>query len=37
MPHPEVRQAQHLGAGTYLRKPYTLKQLGALVQAELER
>jgi DNA-binding response OmpR family regulator len=26
-----------LGAGTYLRKPYTLENLGSAVKAELQR
>jgi PAS domain S-box-containing protein len=33
----EVRKAQELGAGTFLKKPYTLRQLGLAVRAELKR
>jgi signal transduction histidine kinase/ActR/RegA family two-component response regulator len=32
-----VREVQALGAGRYLRKPYTLEQLGLGVRAELSR
>ena len=32
-----VSAAQRLGAGAYLRKPYTLENLGAAVKHELER
>ena len=32
-----VQEAQALGAGTYVRKPYTLERLGAVVKDELER
>jgi CheY-like chemotaxis protein len=32
-----VSEAQRLGAGTYLRKPYTLENLGSAVKAELQR
>jgi PAS domain S-box-containing protein len=32
-----VSEAQRLGAGTYLRKPYTLENLGAAVKHELQR
>jgi CheY-like chemotaxis protein len=32
-----VREVQALGAGRYLRKPYTLEQLGVAVRAELSR
>ena len=32
-----VREAQRLGAGTYLRKPYTVEMLAAAVREELDR
>jgi nitrogen-specific signal transduction histidine kinase/CheY-like chemotaxis protein len=32
-----VREAQKLGAGQYLKKPYTIQQLGEAVMAELEK
>jgi PAS domain S-box-containing protein len=32
-----VNEAQRLGAGIYLRKPYTLENLGAAVKQELQR
>jgi signal transduction histidine kinase/HAMP domain-containing protein len=32
-----VRQAQALGVGAYIRKPYTLEKIGRAVQAELRR
>jgi DNA-binding NarL/FixJ family response regulator len=32
-----VKAAQSLGAGTYLKKPYTIESLGMTVKAELER
>ncbi len=32
-----VREAQTLGAGTYIRKPYTLEKIGLAVRAELDR
>ncbi|MCP4688377.1 MAG: DUF3365 domain-containing protein [Desulfobacterales bacterium] len=32
-----VREAQKLGAGAYLKKPYTLENIGVAVKAELER
>jgi DNA-binding NtrC family response regulator len=32
-----VRDAQELGAGEYLRKPYQLKKLGLAVCRELDR
>jgi len=31
-----VREAQALGAGTYLRKPYTLEKLGRAIRQELD-
>ncbi|MFP4031166.1 MAG: response regulator [Desulfococcaceae bacterium] len=33
----EVRQAQRLGAGGYLKKPYTLEEMARAVRAELSR
>lgn len=33
----DVKAAQRLGAGPYLKKPYTLEKLGRAVQAELRR
>ncbi len=33
----EVRKAQELGADTFLKKPYTLKQLGLVVLNELKK
>jgi CheY-like chemotaxis protein len=32
-----VREAQRLGAGGYLRKPYTVEKLGEAIRAELSR
>jgi len=32
-----VREAQHLGAGAYVKKPYTLERIGLAVRAELDR
>jgi CheY-like chemotaxis protein len=32
-----VREAQKLGAGAYLRKPYTLEALGLAIKRELRR
>ena len=34
---PRVEQAQKLGAGQYIKKPYTLEKIGLAVKAELER
>ena len=31
-----VKQAQKLGAGAYIRKPYTREKIGAAVRAELD-
>lgn len=31
-----VREAQRLGAGTYIRKPYTLGKIAMAVKAELQ-
>jgi two-component system cell cycle sensor histidine kinase/response regulator CckA len=32
-----VKEAQNLGAGTYIRKPYTMEKIGLAVRAELVR
>ena len=32
-----VREAQHLGAGTYVKKPYLLEKFGVAVRRELDR
>jgi PAS domain S-box-containing protein len=32
-----VREAQNLGVGAYIKKPYTLEKLGTAVRSELER
>ncbi|MEE9609777.1 MAG: ATP-binding protein, partial [Desulfatiglandales bacterium] len=32
-----VKEAQKLGAGSYIKKPYTFQKLGAAVKTELER
>ena len=32
-----VREAQRLGAGTYVKKPYTLEKIGVAVRTELNR
>jgi two-component system cell cycle sensor histidine kinase/response regulator CckA len=32
-----VKEAQKLGAGRYVRKPYTLQNIGIVVKAELEK
>jgi len=32
-----VKAAQHLGAGTYIKKPYVLEKLGLAIKNELER
>lgn len=32
-----VKKAQHLGAGTYVRKPYILEKIGLAVRKELDR
>jgi signal transduction histidine kinase len=32
-----VREAQNLGAGAYVKKPYTLEKLGLAVRAELDK
>jgi hypothetical protein len=33
----EVRETQRLGAGTFLKKPYTLQSLGLALEEELNR
>jgi DNA-binding NtrC family response regulator len=32
-----VKEAQRLGAGTYIKKPYTLEKIGLAVKTELEK
>ena len=32
-----VKEAQHLGAGTYIKKPYLLKKIGRAIKYELNR
>jgi DNA-binding NarL/FixJ family response regulator len=32
-----VREAQRLGAGTYVKKPYTLEKIAMAVREELDR
>lgn len=32
-----VREAQKLGAGQYIKKPYTLEKIGIAVKTELEK
>lgn len=32
-----VKKAQHLGVGTYVRKPYTIEKIGMAVKTELEK
>jgi PAS domain S-box-containing protein len=32
-----VREAQRMGAGSYIRKPYTLEKIGLAVRSELDR
>ncbi|MCG6893381.1 MAG: PAS domain S-box protein [Desulfobacteraceae bacterium] len=32
-----VREAQHLGAGAYIKKPYSIEQIGRAVRRELKR
>ena len=32
-----VKELQNLGAGQYIRKPYTLENFGSAVKAELDR
>ncbi len=32
-----VKEAQHLGAGTYVKKPYLLEKIGRAVRTELDR
>jgi len=33
----EVREAQRLGAGPYVKKPFTLEKIGLAVKEELEK
>jgi DNA-binding NarL/FixJ family response regulator len=33
----EVKKAQVLGAGAYIKKPYTLQELGIAIKKELTR
>jgi CheY-like chemotaxis protein/two-component sensor histidine kinase len=33
----EVKKAQELGAGAYIKKPYTLQELGVAIKKELQR
>ena len=32
-----VREAQNLGVGAYIKKPYTMEKLGTAIRSELER
>jgi len=32
-----VKEAQRLGAGPYIRKPYTLERIGVAIKEELSR
>ena len=32
----KVKEMQHLGAGIYLKKPYTIEQLGRAIRSELD-
>ncbi len=32
-----VKETQRLGAGQYIKKPYTLEKIGVAVRAELEK
>jgi two-component system cell cycle sensor histidine kinase/response regulator CckA len=32
-----VKEAQRLGAGQYIKKPYTLEKIGLTVKTELEK
>ena len=32
-----IRKAQHLGAGEYVKKPYTIEKIGLAVKTELEK
>jgi YesN/AraC family two-component response regulator len=32
-----VKEAQRLGAGKYIKKPYTLEKIGVAVKEELEK
>ena len=33
----QIREAQKLGAGAYIPKPYTIEKIGLAVRAELDR
>jgi DNA-binding NtrC family response regulator len=33
----QVKEAQRLGAGKYIKKPYTLEKIGLAVKEELEK
>ncbi|NNK86215.1 MAG: PAS domain S-box protein [Desulfobacterales bacterium] len=33
----KVKEAQRLGAGAYIRKPYTIEKIGTVVRAELDK
>jgi len=33
----KVREAQRLGAGAYIKKPYVLERIGLAIRAELEK
>jgi DNA-binding NarL/FixJ family response regulator len=33
----EVREAQRLGAGRYVKKPFTIEKIGLAVKEELEK
>jgi len=33
----DVREAQRLGAGVYINKPYTLEKIGVAVKEELKK
>jgi DNA-binding NarL/FixJ family response regulator len=32
-----VKEAQRLGSGAYIKKPYTLEKMGVAVKAELQK
>jgi len=31
----QVREAQHLGAGEYIKKPYTIEKISSAIKSEL--
>jgi len=33
----KVREAQRLGAGAYIKKPYAIEKIGTAVRAELDK